>query len=911
MAFLQWRRFSFFDKEVVKDPETNQPFDKLKDLHITCSTNGRGNVVLGDVEGNLHFLNRQFQLSSFKAFELNVSHIQQLRHNGILVSVGSDEPGINPLIKIWNLEKTDRTGKPACLRTIRIQVGSTPVPVTALAVHENLNLMAVGLDQGRIIIFKGDITRERQCKQKEIPIGTDSVTGLAFRKIHSNKLVYLFVSTTDEVFSVDLTDKNNEKIKLLDGHGCRPKCSVMSDAKKNCDDQFVVGRNDAIYFYQPDERGPCFAFEGEKVILHWFRGNLVVVGKDNKAIPSLSSSGSSVEMSIVTVYDIQNKFIAYSAPFSGIVNIVSEWGMLFILNQDGKLFSLQEKDTQSKLEMLFKKNQYSLAISLAKSQNYDDEGLVDIFRQYGDHLYSKGDHDGAIVQYIKTIGKLEASYVIRKFLDAQRIHNLTAYLQALHKKGLANEDHTTLLLNCYTKLKDIDKLDEFIKTEKVDFDVEIAIKVCRQAGYFTHALFLAEKHHQHDWYLKIQLEDLKDYSKALDYIGKLDFSLAEDNMKKYGKILINNALKETTDLLKRLCTDFKSNNETIQRAQPEEFIHIFVNNTEKLLEFLQHMVRERPSSSALVYNTLLELQLQSWKAATVPAVKEQLEKDITTSLTNSEAKYDVDQAMVLCQMNDFKYGVLCLYEKAKLYQQILQYHIKHNDYKNIIETCKNFGLSDPNLWIEALRYFSQKDQNECSKEKEKVLKEIEDMNLLPPIMVVDIMAESKTAMLDSVVKDYLIRHLEHENNRIASDKRLIKQYREETEKMRNQIEELKTNAKIFQVSKCSGCTHQLELPSVHFLCGHSYHQQCFESYNAENDSECPLCMHENRKVLDIIHSQEQSKDLHEQFHHQLERAEDSFSVVADYFGRGVFNTVTLLTDMSPYNKPSIPKHIAM
>ena len=37
-----------------------------------------------------------------------------------------------------------------------------------------------------------------------------------------------------------------------------------------------------------------------------------------------------------------------------------------------------------------------------------------IFTQYGDHLYAKGDHDGAIQQYIRTIGKLEASYVIRK-----------------------------------------------------------------------------------------------------------------------------------------------------------------------------------------------------------------------------------------------------------------------------------------------------------------------------------------------------------------------------------------------------------------------------------------------------------------------------------------------------------------
>ena len=32
------------------------------------------------------------------------------------------------------------------------------------------------------------------------------------------------------------------------------------------------------------------------------------------------------------------------------------------------------------------------------------------------HFFSKGDHDGAIKQYIKTIGHLEPSYVIRKVL---------------------------------------------------------------------------------------------------------------------------------------------------------------------------------------------------------------------------------------------------------------------------------------------------------------------------------------------------------------------------------------------------------------------------------------------------------------------------------------------------------------
>lgn len=49
-----------------------------------------------------------------------------------------------------------------------------------------------------------------------------------------------------------------------------------------------------------------------------------------------------------------------------------------------------------------------------------------------------------------------------RFLDAQRIHSLTRYLEQLHDCGLGGADHTTLLLNCYTKLKDIAKLDRFI-----------------------------------------------------------------------------------------------------------------------------------------------------------------------------------------------------------------------------------------------------------------------------------------------------------------------------------------------------------------------------------------------------------------------------------------------------------------
>ena len=61
----------------------------------------------------------------------------------------------------------------------------------------------------------------------------------------------------------------------------------------------------------------------------------------------------------------------------------------------------------------------SCILSLAKSQSYSD-GLVEIFKEYGDHLYSKGDYDGAIEQYKLTIGYLEPSYVIRRVSEWER-----------------------------------------------------------------------------------------------------------------------------------------------------------------------------------------------------------------------------------------------------------------------------------------------------------------------------------------------------------------------------------------------------------------------------------------------------------------------------------------------------------
>ena len=147
-----------------------------------------------------------------------------------------------------------------------------------------------------------------------------------------------------------------------------------------------------------------------------------------------------------------------------------------------------------------------------------------------------------------------------QFLDSQRIVNLTDYLQELHKLKLANEDHTTLLLNCYTKLKDETRLNSFLMQQNVEFDIDTGIKVLRQSGYFKQALQLCEKHSKHEDYLKIQLEHLHNYEEALNYIQKLDDSNDQiRNLKKYGNVLMANIPEKTVEFLKKICSKYDSN----------------------------------------------------------------------------------------------------------------------------------------------------------------------------------------------------------------------------------------------------------------------------------------------------------------------------------------------------------------
>ncbi|KIY49906.1 hypothetical protein FISHEDRAFT_72138 [Fistulina hepatica ATCC 64428] len=575
-----WRQFPFFESIPVKDVhDLDSPPDIFKaTFEISTVFSSSVGVLIADIHGSVHALNRDFEsyMSWVAHVGGRVTHMTE--RQGILVTLGEEDSVRSPLLKIWNLEERDKkTGAPQLLRSTKVQQSNRPHPATTVALSNKLDYLAIGLADGTVLLYRHlDQSLTSSTSLTAVPKAktvhespTEPVTGLGFREPTTEQPGhFLFVVTTNRVLAYPASGRSTGTV--VDETGCGLGCATMDVHDRD----IVIAREEAIYVCGTEGRNFSYAYEGPKSSIYRHLNYLVIVSPP--FFPSAASASPTVrnfvartenagetDVAKINVFDPENKLVGYSGTFpQGAREVFSAWGSLFVLANDGILTRLQEKPTSEKLDMLYRKGFYLVALNLAASQHLEPAAVADIHRQYGEHLYAKGDYEGAVQQFVQTIGYVQPSYVVRRFLDAQRIHNLVTYLQELHARGRANADHTTLLLNAYTKLKDVSRLDSFIRTEarreadgnELPFDLETAIRVCRQAGYFEHASYLAKKYARHEDYLRIQIEDTEHYQDALAYIRQLGVESAESNLARYGRALLANLPEETTQLLIDLCT---------------------------------------------------------------------------------------------------------------------------------------------------------------------------------------------------------------------------------------------------------------------------------------------------------------------------------------------------------------------
>ena len=469
-----------------------------------------------------------------------------------------------------------------------------------------------------------------------------------------------------------------------------------------------------------------------------------------------------------------------------------EWGLLFFMTEGHVVYLLREKDVQTRLEILYERQLYSEALALGRVWELSEKEMKSIHFMYGNALYASKKVDEAVFEsfsvnrvtcrYIETIGCIDASLIIRKYLDASSIHYLIQYLEELHRRGFASSDHTVLLMNSYAKLHDNDKIQAFVYQQSLGphFDVAAVVDALASSEYTREALYLAAQHRLHAKYIAIQLGQLHAYAEAIAYIKQLPAAEVAAVLAQYGKQLVDNAPAEATAMLKEVCS--------AQRAEPvpaEKALACFIDAPRELKAFLKSCIAE-DTTDPVIWNTYLELVLRndlsdSLKGDEVSAVKgdevsavkgdevsiakgnevsiakgDEVSiakgnevkaannsemtntSEVMAVLQNPKACYEDDQALILLEANRCEAGLVYLYEKLHMHSILLHHLLHQNRLDEAIALCEKEAEED-SLWRVLLQETLESGSEEAV---EKVVDVVKARKGVPLVQLVQMLCDS-------------------------------------------------------------------------------------------------------------------------------------------------------------------------
>eukprot|EP00835_Amoeboradix_gromovi_P004671 NODE_378_length_9766_cov_0.333816.p3 type:complete len:778 gc:universal NODE_378_length_9766_cov_0.333816:5763-8096(+) len=584
------------------------------------------------------------------------------------------------------------------------------------------------------------------------------------------------------------------------------------------------------------------------------------------------------------IYDTKLRYNAYTGPLPGrwVRSYINK--SIYLVNEECS--ELVEKDIYSKIQQSIKMEMFELGIILIEQEPasnfgsfkntvnvydirandeleslrvYDKVELKsEVYKLFANYTY-KTDSNRAMQYYIETIGYLEPSAVILKYMNSKKIEQLMDYLEALHFKNTANSDHTTLLLNCYSKSKSIARLDAFLKNvENVEFNPEVAIKVTREAGHYNQAMQLCRTFKNHHYYCKILLDDLNDYSGGLAYIKQLEFSEMLALIHYHGRALIDAIPYETTELFKHLCSEFK--------VPPEQFLPFYRQELKYLSEFLLFAVVNVGVVGKKIWTSLFEVALQN----------NQLTPLLLQILQDPNAQLDEVEVLLLCHTHKYHSGKLVMLQRMNLLKEIVLVYMDLMDHDKVLESAIEYCSDDKATWTNVLAWFAHWNNTDLIM---KSIQQIEATNILTPVEVIRILAMESDLKME-IVKDYLQRQFKSSLNKIEEYQSVGESFEKEIKSMSIELDKIQNEPILFQETICSACQQILTLPIVHFYCHHSYHHSCL------GDSEiCLKCIDEYESPLE----QENEKDFYE----ELELATDPFAKMTEYLTRHNISTTPM------------------
>lgn len=252
--------------------------------------------------------------------------------------------------------------------------------------------------------------------------------------------------------------------------------------------------------------------------------------------------------------------------------------------------------------------------------------------------------------------------------------------------------------------------------------------------------------------------------------------------------------------------------------------------------------------------------------------------------------------LLLSHLSNYADGTTMVREQRGLYSEIFRAYTSAKDTQGAIQALRKYGPEQSELYTAALVYFtsSVKTMQEAGPELDNVLKKISQDNLMTPLHLIQTLSQTEVATM-GLVKTYLSKTIEKTRSEIKSSQSLTRSYRADTLTKSQELLELDTKPTSFSATRCSSCGASLDLPVVHFMCKHSFHERCVVSLSENGDDaqveeECPKCAPQNDVTRAIKRAQDESASKHDLFLDALGKSGDKFGTISEWFGRGVMRS---------------------
>lgn len=361
-----------------------------------------------------------------------------------------------------------------------------------------------------------------------------------------------------------------------------------------------------------------------------------------------------------------------AAPGDNIRYIFQEWNSIIVVRTDNSLTRIAEVDMTEKINSIIKNEQFDVALAIAASRKMSPEFVSMIHRKRADSYYAKHKWDQSIDEYIQTIGFLEASYVITRFIDPQYAEFLVRYLEGLQAKGMSNKQHTTLLFNCYTKLRKDDKLKYYIeesqKRAPAAYDVATAVDVLNLSGYREESLELAKNYGLNMTYARMLAEDHQ-FRTIFEHLRTISAEDVTEIVKKYGLDILESfkddrEAREFTQFLSECCCDgcpqkLRYKDDIRQCCNPDDFMRVFLLRPPMLVAFIDFLAEKNPEKCTTeVWNTAIE-------SIIFKEVEQERDDRFHKyfEFNGADFKYENDQVDLFLKSEEYRHGLMEFYIK--------------------------------------------------------------------------------------------------------------------------------------------------------------------------------------------------------------------------------------------------------